>query len=134
MDEYYYDSISAVWFLLSNCSKFQIDYAVATLANFISERQKQCAKHASEIHRVREINAQLKKLIAALQQMVPTVQELNEQLPKSERLPPLELGRFIDDATNRNYLPDGTEEQKVVDSVYTEETDGKKEMDHQANS
>lgn len=87
----------------------EIDYAVATLSNFLTERQKTFAKFATEIQKIREINTQMKKISATFQETLPSIQTLNELLPEKERLPILDLSKFASSKEK------GTDEQRVVD-------------------
>uniref|UniRef100_A0A915IE12 BLOC-1-related complex subunit 5 n=1 Tax=Romanomermis culicivorax TaxID=13658 RepID=A0A915IE12_ROMCU len=89
----------------------ETDHTVSTLLNCLVERQKLTARLLADLNKTREINNQLIKITACLQEIVPMAQALNELLPETERLPPLDLSVTI---RNQSIVFDDIE-QKVVD-------------------
>uniref|UniRef100_A0A914VGS3 BLOC-1-related complex subunit 5 n=1 Tax=Plectus sambesii TaxID=2011161 RepID=A0A914VGS3_9BILA len=94
----------------------EIDYATATLANYVSDRKKTFERLAADIQKVRDLNAQLKKIASNLQELVPTAQLINELLPPSERLPPLNLGIILEHSMAPATAPSTLPADSVVDT------------------
>lgn len=65
-----------------------------------------------DLNKIREINNQLMKVTSILQEIVPMAESINELFPEADRLPQLDLGLI---ATQSTFVPEGTDEQKVVD-------------------
>lgn len=106
----------------------QIDFAVSTLNNFLTERQKKYAKYTVELGKVREISASLRKITGLLPELVDSAWKLNDFLPADLQLDRLSLEKFTQPpapatasvtvgAGTASVLSviDGVEEQKVVD-------------------
>lgn len=102
----------------------ETDYAISSVLNCLIERQKYLARLQADLNKTQEINNQLVKITATLQEIVPMAQAINELLPPAERLPPLDLVVVSCNAINEasggtssgaNNQPIIGLEQKVVD-------------------
>ncbi|KAG8197901.1 hypothetical protein JTE90_020280 [Oedothorax gibbosus] len=66
----------------------EIDFAVTTLTNMLSERQKRFAKHAEQLSKVQEVSTNLHRCQKGLGDIIKTMEQLNGLLPEEERLEP----------------------------------------------
>lgn len=83
------------------------------MLNGLIERQKHFQRLQNDLNKVQEVNSQLTRMTAALQELVPMAQALNFALPESDRLTPLKLDQCnLDDEQAAGDL-----EQRVVDGV-----------------
>lgn len=66
----------------------EIDFAVATLTNILTERQKKFIKYAEQLGKVQEISTTLKRCQSGLSEVIETMDALNNLLPPEDRLEP----------------------------------------------
>lgn len=67
---------------------FQIDFAITTLTNMLTERQKKFVKYAEQLGKVQEISSNLHKCQTGLKEVIKNMEMLNNMLPPEERLEP----------------------------------------------
>lgn len=68
-----------------------MDFAIQTLYNNLTERQKKFAKYAEQIKKVGEMQTALNKVKMSVEQTLPVMERLNSVLPPSEQLEPLSM-------------------------------------------
>ncbi|XP_071035812.1 BLOC-1-related complex subunit 5 [Parasteatoda tepidariorum] len=66
----------------------EIDFAITTLTNVLTERQKKFVKHAEQIGKVQEISNNLQRCQTTLKDIIDDMEKLNNILPPEERLEP----------------------------------------------
>lgn len=66
----------------------EIDFAITTLTNMLTERQKKFVKYAEQFGKVQEISSNLQKCQAGLKDVIKNMEMLNNMLPPEERLEP----------------------------------------------
>jgi len=94
----------------------EIDYAVSTLTNKAADRKKHDERACSEITKVRELSSQLKKISAMLQELMPTIAMINDQLPVDDRLAPFTVAEYIPESPMMTTPPINIiSEQRVID-------------------
>ncbi|XP_014668126.1 PREDICTED: loss of heterozygosity 12 chromosomal region 1 protein homolog [Priapulus caudatus] len=84
-----------------------IDFAISTLTNMLTDRQKKYAKHAEKMQRVHDIALTLNKSQRHMEQIMGLLQELNEMLPDDQRFEPfsvlpLEVSASTDGSSSRH--------------------------------
>lgn len=72
------------------------DYVILTLTNKLNERRKRLERLSKELQKIRDIQAEVVNIKFLLQEIVPSVETLNELLPVDDRLPAINLGRILD--------------------------------------
>ncbi|PRD20766.1 UNVERIFIED_CONTAM: Borcs5 [Trichonephila clavipes] len=65
-----------------------IDFAINTLTNMLTERQKKFVKYAEQLSKVTEISNNLQKCQTGLKDVIKNMETLNNMLPPEERLEP----------------------------------------------
>jgi len=103
----------------------EIDYAVATMSNLLTDRDKSLSRITADLVKIKEINVQMMKITAQLQEVVPMANELTASLnnlmspaDEQDRIPLLNFSFILKpDTPGVESFPlfDGTEEQRVVD-------------------
>ncbi|GBN37611.1 BLOC-1-related complex subunit 5 [Araneus ventricosus] len=66
----------------------EIDFAITTLTNMLTERQKKFAKYAEQLGKVQEISNNLQRCQTGLKDIIKNMETLNNLLPPEERLEP----------------------------------------------
>ncbi|GFW28068.1 BLOC-1-related complex subunit 5 [Trichonephila clavipes] len=66
----------------------EIDFAINTLTNMLTERQKKFVKYAEQLSKVTEISNNLQKCQTGLKDVIKNMETLNNMLPPEERLEP----------------------------------------------
>jgi uncharacterized coiled-coil protein SlyX len=72
----------------NSISLFQIDFAIQTLNNMITERQKKYAKYAEQIQKVQEVSTVLTRIKMNVDELIPLMERLNSVLPPDDQLEP----------------------------------------------
>ncbi|GIX78757.1 BLOC-1-related complex subunit 5 [Caerostris darwini] len=66
----------------------EIDFAITTLTNMLTERQKKFVKYAEQLGKVQEISNNLQRCQTGLKDIIKNMETLNNMLPPEERLEP----------------------------------------------
>lgn len=66
----------------------EIDFAITTLTNMLSERQKKFAKYAEQLGKIQEISNNLHRCQIGLKEVMRSMETLNNMLPPEEQLEP----------------------------------------------
>ncbi|XP_074643869.1 BLOC-1-related complex subunit 5-like isoform X2 [Tubulanus polymorphus] len=66
----------------------EIDFAIQTLNNMLTERQKKYAKYAEQIQKVGEVSSVLTRVKMHVDELIPLMERLNSVLPPEEQLEP----------------------------------------------
>lgn len=74
--------------LMTKIIPLQIDFAITTLTNMLTERQKKFVKYAEQLGKVQEISSNLQKCQSGLKDVIKSMEMLNDMLPPEERLEP----------------------------------------------
>ena len=69
----------------------QIDFAISTLYNKLTERQKRFAKYAEQIQKIQEMNTVLIRVRSTVEQTIPLMERLNSVLPPDDQLEPFSM-------------------------------------------
>lgn len=98
---------------------------MATLSNILTERDKSMTRMTADLVKIKEINVQMMKITAQLQEIVPMANELTASLnalmspvDEQDRIPALNFSFILKpDTPGVESFPllSGTEEQRVVD-------------------
>ncbi|KAM7299432.1 hypothetical protein ISCGN_019998 [Ixodes scapularis] len=76
------------WCETSMTSGVSMDYAVSTLSNMLTERQKKFAKYVEQLSRVHELSGMLQTSQTLLTKTIEQLDTLNKLLPPDEQLEP----------------------------------------------
>ena len=71
-----------------NDSFDQVDLAIQTMYNNLTERRNRFAKYTEQIQKVNEITTTLTRILTSLEQTIPIMDRLNSVLPPEEQLEP----------------------------------------------
>ena len=66
----------------------QVDLAIQTMYNNLTERRNRFAKYTEQIQKVNEITTTLTRIQTSLEQTIPIMDRLNSVLPLEEQLEP----------------------------------------------
>ena len=69
----------------------QIDFAIATLYQQMTERQKKFAKYAEQVHKIQEMHSVLNRIKMNVDQTTALMERLNSVLPPEEQLEPFSM-------------------------------------------
>lgn len=72
----------------------QADHAVATLTNYVNDRQKRLMRASAELAKVKDLSKSLKKVGVDLMDVVSGAVALNALLPDDLKLDVLDLKKF----------------------------------------
>ncbi|MFH4980147.1 hypothetical protein AB6A40_006856 [Gnathostoma spinigerum] len=73
-----------------------MDSAISSLLKRLSDRQKRFERLLNELSKINELNSQITNIKFVLQDLIPSVETMNEILPESDRLPTLDFGRVLE--------------------------------------